>query len=562
MSNPAQPLSHQVAQRLMLGFEGTRPCDALQAFLAMGLGGVIFFRRNVEPPADQPPLTPPDIAHLLASIRQAADAAGVAPPLLALDQEGGLVERLPHTLFPSLISPMSVASALRNEPSNEFCAEVYDLQAFYLNLLGFTMNLFPTLDVYTEPGNPVIGVRAFADTPDAVWRFASVALERFATRHVLAVGKHFPGHGGGSIDSHQALPTLPLQEAELAVFRRAIAAGLPAMMVSHGYYPQVQEAAGEGRRPATLSPRIIQGLLRQELGFEGLILSDDMAMGALAEWGDPAECAIAALEAGVDMLLYRDCGPREQAVHQAICAALESGRLSMAAHQASLQRIDQARARVAWVQPQPQQAAQVMSPAAIEAVSEFVATRAIQLLLQALPEAARQWLPLNPEALIWLIAPDRAAIPHYAPDAATSGDLLPWLEADGLSPVVSVTYAPSEPIPLPGQCPEGPPDVIVFVTYDPAQHPTQVACYADLRARFAHSALLLIQAGGPCPPSLMPEAAMRLDVCCYRPATLKALALALSREPTPPATRPSAQKPVQDPDEDDIEYELEDDAGY
>ncbi|MBK8190358.1 MAG: hypothetical protein IPK79_07890 [Vampirovibrionales bacterium] len=555
----AAPLAHQVAQRMMLGYEGAQPSESLRSFLAMGLGGVLFFRRNFEALVPQ---TPEATAQLLADIRAVYQESGFAAPFLALDQEGGLIERLPYTVFPPSISPMAVARALRDDASNEFCAEVYDLQAFYLSLLGFNVNFFPTLDVNGDPPNPVIGVRAFGDDPDIVWRFASVVLERMTTRHLLAVGKHFPGHGSGTVDSHEALPTLTYSEAELAPFRQAIEAGLPAMMLSHGYYPSLQDAAGEGRRPASLSKRVAQGLLRDELGFDGVIFSDDMTMGALREFGEPVACALAALEAGVDMLVYRDCGERERHVHEAICQALQDGRLSMEAHQASLARIQRAKSRVSSIKPQPALAAQVMTPQAIEAVSDFIAMRALRLSSSPDLHETRISLPLTPEDLFWLIVPDRQSIAHYAYEAHDCAGLADWLEAGGLYPLTQIRYSPAEPVALPEPSNETP-DVILFVTYNPLQHPTQAACYEALRARFPQSAIILAQAGGPCPEALMPQADLRIDLFGYRPPTIKALALALSQAPSTPAVRPPAQKPMMDPDEEDVEYELaEEDASY
>ncbi len=507
----ALSLETQVAQRLILGYAGTAPDDSFRKFLQTGLGGVIFFRENFE---GLQPAEPATVARLLSDLT--AQVPDTLPrPFLSLDQEGGLIERLPHFLFPSLVSPRAVALALRDTDSNEFCAEVYDLCAYYLSMLGFTMNFFPTLDVNLEPKNPVIGVRSFGDSAQTVWRFAKVAMDRLEARNIIAVGKHFPGHGNGMVDSHADLPVLNHTDEELSAFEQAIGAGLPAMMIAHGHYPALQ--AGEPDLPASASPAVIQGLLRNQLGFEGLVLSDDMDMGAITRHTDPTEAAIRAFEAGADMLIYRGCGDTQHQVFDALLSALREGRLDREAHETSVRRILSCKARIKPLAPNPDTLGKVMSRDAVKAVSGFIAAKALSILRdqETVP------IPLDAEDLVWLIHPERRALPQYAPDTPSSAELPQLFEEAGIYPVHQQAYRPGQAIALPEA--EEAPEIIVFVSYNPNLHPEQETFWTAIGERFPDSRRVLVSAAMPDREEISGQADLHLVMGCYRPASMKAL---------------------------------------
>ncbi len=535
------PLEAQVAQRLILGYKG-KPDEApanewFNEFLQLGLGGIIFFRENFEA---LEPLDPSAIAQLLCDITQAIPE-GVPRPFLTLDQEGGQVERLPHTAFPSSISPLAVALALKGVESNEFCAEVYDLSAYYLSLLGFNMNLFPTLDLNLEKRNPVIGPRSFGSDPDEVWRFAKVAMERLEARKILAVGKHFPGHGNGTVDSHDSLPTLHFTSQELEPFKQAIQHKIPALMIAHGYYPALQETAGEVNVPATASKTIIQDLLREDLGFQGLTLSDDMGMGAVTkgkdsvEPVDPVESAILALEAGIDLLVYRESSETQWMIHQGIVKAIESGRLNREAHEQALGRIATQKVKLPPSAPDFDTLSKVMSLPAIQAVSSFLAGKGLTIL----HDNKEFDLPVDPEDLLWVIHPDRGEIPAYYPDVSSSSELPDLLKAEGLNPIYEYRYPLGETIPFPDESPESSesPEVVVFITYSPQLHAGQTEFYEALRKRHPDVFILMISAGTADEREWMPEVDMHFAMCGYRPASLKALSEILANVPEPESPR-------------------------
>jgi beta-N-acetylhexosaminidase len=168
---------------------------------------------------------------------------------------------------------------------------------------GFDIDFAPVLDVHTNPANPIIGDRAFGETPEVVAARALAFAEGLQAAGILPCGKHFPGHGDTATDSHLALPRLDfamerLREIELAPFVAAIAAGVPMLMTAHVVFASLDSAV-----PATLSPAVVTGLLRNELGYQGVVISDDLDMRAIADNFSVGEAAVAAIDAGCDVLL-------------------------------------------------------------------------------------------------------------------------------------------------------------------------------------------------------------------------------------------------------------------
>ncbi len=275
-------------QVLVAGFTGTEAPDDLLRPCAQGeLGGVILFKRNLG--------AMHQIAALVARI---VDAAPQDTPLLvAVDQEGGRVARLGEPVLK--LPPMRALARLGDPKLTERAASLLGRQ---LKALGFTMDFAPVLDVDTNPANPVIGDRSFGATAERVIEQAFAFARGLHAGGVLSCGKHFPGHGDTDLDSHLALPRLGhdrarLDAVELAPFRAA-SGTIPALMTAHVVFEQL--AAGI---PATLSGRVISELLRGELGYQGLIISDDLEMKAIADHYGVEQAACLAIEAGCDTLL-------------------------------------------------------------------------------------------------------------------------------------------------------------------------------------------------------------------------------------------------------------------
>ena len=250
------------------------------------VGGIILFARNLE--------SPEQVWQLTHDLQRQAREAGSPPLLIALDQEGGPVQRLkaPFTLIP----------AARELGTTATPAAVEDLSrrvARELALVGVNMNLAPVLDVARSPDCPQ-WQRAYGQDPRQVARFAGAAIRGYLAGGVIPVAKHFPGLGDTVVDSHQILPSAqsadPTRETDLLPFREAVAAGVPAVMTAHLLAPLWDS------RPATLSAVALQGWLRQKLGFQGVVITDDLEMGAIAGRLSVAQAAREALAAGADLL--------------------------------------------------------------------------------------------------------------------------------------------------------------------------------------------------------------------------------------------------------------------
>jgi beta-N-acetylhexosaminidase len=296
-------------QVLVAGFPAGEPPDPLLAAVRHGeLGGIILFRRNME--------TPEQAAELIA--RCTADAPRELPLLVAVDQEGGRVSRFDAPLL--RLPPMRVLGRI-GDPA--LTARAARMLARQLAAMGFTMNMAPVLDVDTNPRNPIIGDRSFGSTAEGVIRQALAFSDGLLSGGVLSCGKHFPGHGDTDQDSHLALPRLRhsrqrLDAVELAPFRAA-AGRIPALMTAHVVFEELDPGT-----PATLSQRAITGLLRQELGYDGVVISDDLEMKAVSERWGIAQAGVGAIDAGCDLLLVCSSVDDCLATHAALVRRAEA----------------------------------------------------------------------------------------------------------------------------------------------------------------------------------------------------------------------------------------------
>ena len=308
----APGLRRLCGQLIVGGFHGTQLPDSYRDALATGeRGGAILFRRNID-----------TLAQTAALCRTITTATGDASmPFVAVDQEGGRVTRLPP--------PFTVLPAMRTLGDIDdigLTTQAGKLIANELAALGFNINFAPVMDVDSNPHNPIIGDRAFATDPRAVMRHGVAFLRGLQDGGVLACAKHFPGHGDTHLDSHLQLPTVAHDEArlrqlELPPFRAASGAGVAAMMTAHVVYPAL-----DAEVPATFSHTICSGLLRREIGFEGVLFSDDLEMGAIANHHGVGKAAVAAMTAGCDVLLIcKDMSSQTQALQALVDKAQHDG---------------------------------------------------------------------------------------------------------------------------------------------------------------------------------------------------------------------------------------------
>lgn len=285
-----QTFRQMLGQRIALGFHGIRlPKEFLELIREYQVGNVILFQRNIESASQ--------LRELCGQIReQILQITGIAP-FIIIDEEGGMVSRMAQH---AVNIPGAMAMAATGEPRNAALAA--GITARQLRGLGPNFNMAPVLDVNTNRDNPVIGVRSYGDDPEVVARFGENVVRGYQGTGVLCCGKHFPGHGDTAVDSHLGLPCVDksleeLERGQLIPFRRAIAAGIPAIMSSHILFPQIEPE----KVPATMSRRIITGLLKERLGFRGLVLSDCLEMNAIQKFYGTDRGFVAALQAGVDM---------------------------------------------------------------------------------------------------------------------------------------------------------------------------------------------------------------------------------------------------------------------
>jgi beta-N-acetylhexosaminidase len=294
------------------------------------LGGVILFARNIEAPEQVVELSR-DVQHLAADM----------PLWVSVDQEGGRVARLkaPFTEWP----PMAV---LGRSGDVQLASRFARALARELRAVGITLDYAPVLDIHTNPRNPVIGDRALADDAETTGRLGAAIVRALQENGVAACGKHFPGHGDTSVDSHLDLPLVEhppdrIRRVECVPFRAAIAADVAFIMTAHVLVPSLDDT-----RPATLSPRIIQEMLREELGFTGVIVGDDLEMKAVAKRYSVPEAAVQAVAAGCDGLLICSGDVDAQArTLETLVHAVEDRRLPFARVEDALSRNRRAKER-------------------------------------------------------------------------------------------------------------------------------------------------------------------------------------------------------------------------
>jgi beta-N-acetylhexosaminidase len=307
-------LRRQIGQMLVAGFEGRQiPVELRALAREFSLGGVILFARNVE--------APEQIAEL------GLEVARLTPDLpawVSVDQEGGRVARLkaPFTEWP----PMA---ALGRSGDVALAERFASALASELRAVGITLDFAPVLDVHTNARNPVIGDRALSENAQEVARLGSAIIRAMQRGGVAACGKHFPGHGDTSTDSHHELPVVEhpperLRDVELVPFKAAVEARVAAIMTAHVLLPALDEDA-----PATLSARVVTGLLREELEYDGLILSDDLEMKAVAAQYAVPDAAVRAVQAGCDgVLICSGDHDQQAAALEALIHAVESEHLA------------------------------------------------------------------------------------------------------------------------------------------------------------------------------------------------------------------------------------------
>ena len=510
-------LEQKVGQVFMLGFQGTTVNASNKALIqGLHLGGVTLFARNID--------NGPQLARLDAELQTIADPL---PLFISVDQEGGLVVRVTDgaTIFPG-----NMAVGATGDPT--LAKKVAEASANELLAMGVNMDLAPVVDVNTNPLNPVIGVRSFGSNVDLVSQFGTETIEGVQSSGVSAVAKHFPGHGDTDVDSHRDLPVVPhpldrLQSLEFLPFKSAMQAGVDGIMTAHLYLPAIEL---QHDLPATLSRTVLTGLLRDQLGYQGLILTDALDMDAIKKDRTAAEAAVQAFEAGADMLLIAGITAQDR-LHlsdgpPALLAAVRSGRVSQARLDASVSRILGAKAKRgilpgAVAAPTPPDVSVLNSPEH-RALALDIARKAVSV-----QRDAAGLLPINPAYRVLVVEAD-APTRSDVVDDQLAGSLLDAVRqyapsTFGASPRTAPTAAQSA-------------DLIVFGTFDLAQHPEQQALARSLAS--TGKPVVAVGLRGPYDAAVATEIGTFLTVYGDRPVHLQAAADALFGRLTATARAP------------------------
>lgn len=499
----------------MVGFPGTKVTPEVRhLFRDLCFGGVILFKRNMQ-----------DVEQTRAFIRElqelSLEATGL-PLFVAVDEEGGPIVRLPKgsPIFPG---PMAIAAT----------KSIANLQAIArataqeLLSLGFNLNFAPVMDVASDPGNPALGVRSFGEDPAQVSSYGSAYIKAFESQGIMATAKHFPGLGSCTKDPHRTLPIVfqdrdHLERTDFPPFRAAIQSGVPWVMVSNASYPFLEREPGLS---ACLSRRIVTGLLREELGFDGLIVTDDLTMRAVARRMPVAEASLRSLKAGCDQILICHQPRLQVLARKMILRPFQAGDLSEQRLGESLNRILQAKSRLT-----PHSS--LLTPHASR-LAQKVFEHSISLVKCALPLVP---LPGKLRGPVGLILPEVSqAVPMDA-DEEPLRTLTPLLSAQVKVHPVRIGIEPSRDDISKALSLAQSSAAIIFGSYNAHQSRFQVKLVRQLY-RQNHN-LIVVSLRNPYDLAAFPEVPCYLAAYSFRPPAMQALAKVLLGELKPKGVLP------------------------
>ncbi|QJD88087.1 beta-N-acetylhexosaminidase [Cohnella herbarum] len=319
-------LEQKVGQMILAGIDGTAIDSSMKKMIAeQHVGGIILYKNNFSDLEGS--------AKLVNDLKK-ANAVNPLPIFMSVDQEGGKVSRLPKDFV-----AMPDAAKVGRTGNPELAKEMGSLLSQELNLMGFNVDFAPVLDINSNPKNPVIGSRSFGDNATLVTDMGIAAMKGLQEGGTIAVVKHFPGHGDTSVDSHLELPvvrktTEQLEAMEWVPFRKAIEEDAAAVMVAHILFPLIDPDA-----PASFSKIIIGEQLRGTLGYDGVVITDDMTMGAISDHYGIADAAVKSVEAGSDILLVAHGYDVAKQVYDKLLQAVKSGKIEESRIDESVRRI-------------------------------------------------------------------------------------------------------------------------------------------------------------------------------------------------------------------------------
>ncbi len=499
-------LEEKVGQVMMVGFPGlTVDEPVIELVKGRQVGGVCLFKRNID--------TAEQVAQLNDDLRALLPAV---PPFIAVDQEGGNVVRLSDR---NVVLPGNMVLGATRDA--QLAYEAGRAQGDDLRRLGFNMNLAPVLDVNSNPRNPVIGIRAFSDDIGLVSELGVQFVRGQQAARVVTVAKHFPGHGAVEADSHKSLPVVTAPEAvlrgQLQPFVAAMHAGLDGMMTAHIATPTLSNGDST---PATLSPHVLGDVLRDELGFDGLVLTDELEMDAIDARYGVGHAAVLAINAGADMVLVPWRLEKVNEVRSALLQALESGVVSQRRLDQAVSRVLRAKLARGVFEPLPPKAERLAGLGKDHDVVKRIATAAVTLLRH---DAKVFPLPKNSRTLV-ITAESVLATELQARLPSTVALVVPaWPKEKERLALKRQAKALAEQA-----------DVVVVGVVN--SHQIELATVAQLSGK----PVVVVVMGAPYLGAQVPSAAAVLTVYSYRESMAEAAVRALVGELAPTGRLPVA----------------------
>jgi beta-N-acetylhexosaminidase len=503
----------RAGQLMSVAFHGTTVTPALEDMIrGRGVGGVILYAENFDGDAAK-------LKALIADLSRIASEAKVVPLFFSIDQEGGGVVRIGRG---ATILPGNMALAATPDPT-ESIRKAVSITARDLRAIGVNFELAPDADVNNEPRNPIILNRSFGSDPQRVASLVTVATKAFADARFLCCVKHFPGHGATTTDSHTGLPLLDVDRArldavELVPFRAAIAAGAPAIMSAHIRIPALDPTPD---LPVTLSRTVMTELVRTQLAFEGLLVTDDLEMGALTQTRSESQAGYDAFLAGADFLLFRFDESAQTDAHDRLTRGISTDQAALARSADSVARILAVKERFGILDASAPSGS--AGTEADRATADELARASITVLRNGgLPLRGRIFVcsPLNPDIAILTDQPSLGQVlAQRLPNVSTQTITLSPIQTDIDRAVASARAA----------------DVVVMGAADLFSYPQQAALAKALQAV---KPTVLVSLRSPYDIQSAPSVAGY--VCAYtgREPTLRALADVLSGGRAPSGTLP------------------------
>lgn len=533
-SSSHQPLTlrQKVGQMFICGFETLEPNAAVTQLIEQyGIGGVIYFRRNVKDARQ--------LAGLSAQLQDLSLQCGGQPLFIAVDQEGGMVSRIEKG---ATLLPGNMALGAAFAPAGVYASA--KIMGKELRQMGVNMNFAPCLDINNNRLNPVIGVRSYGETAAIVGDMGTHAVKGLQDMGVIATVKHFPGHGDTSEDSHHDLPVVPhsmerLMELELAPFIKAIEGGVDAIMTAHVVFAALEESGV----PSTLSYRILTELLREKLGFKGLIVTDCLEMKAISEGIGVAEGAVRAIEAGSDLVLVSHTLDRQISAIEAVIAAVESGRIPESRIDASLLRIvtHKCKREIQFDKLAALPEGPISTPE-----HQLLAKELSRKSITLVKDEAGRFLDMDESALVvWTEVQSGTEIDEVVERQGTLGSALSEISGQPVEEVYIGLFPTEQEIASILQAAESKKQVVV-VTYNATFSPGQTRLVKELAKR---EELHLLVAAGRNPYDLLEFPEVKTYLACYenRPLAMVSLANVLLGKEKPVGRLPvtlSEQYPI------------------